>query len=192
MVESGEQRPAVRTLVCPNCRMPMRYEATEPDGHTIVCAMFSSSAVVAWQAIRWLLTSVASPSSELCQDKKSERSRLAGVLGTAGGSPWRTHAHARRYCTPLRSPNGHSNAILLDDGGEAGVVFQQALAAETQEIISEVRVLEAQFQELVVGDGEHLAVLGALHRLGPAVVGGEKSKLPDHAPGAELDPDLAD
>ena len=33
MVKSGQQRPAVRTPVCPNCRMPMRYETTEADRH---------------------------------------------------------------------------------------------------------------------------------------------------------------
>src|SRR5690349_7292492 len=91
----------------------------------------------------------------------------------------------------LPGPNCHPPVLPLDDGGEARIVLEQALAAETQEIISEVRILEAQFQELVIGDGEHLGILDTLDGLCPTVVWSQKSQLPDHAPGPELDPDLA-
>src|SRR6266567_622554 len=62
----------------------------------------------------------------------------------------------------LPSSNRHPPVVPLDDRRKARIVFEQALAAETQEIISEMGILEAQFQELVIGDGEHLTVLDAL------------------------------
>src|SRR5262245_8373920 len=90
----------------------------------------------------------------------------------------------------LHGSNRQPAFVLLDDGSEARIVFEQALAAEAQEIIAEVGILEAQFQQLVIGDGEDLAVLDALHGLGAAVVRRQKSKLSDHAPGPELDSNL--
>src|SRR5262245_58002976 len=98
-------------------------------------------------------------------------------------------ARAIRIST-LHGANRQPAFVPLDDGSEARIVLEQALAAEAQEIISKVGILKPQFQQLVIGDGEYLAVLQALHGLGPAIVRSEKSKLPDHAPGAELDADL--
>ncbi len=60
-------------------------------------------------------------------------------------------------CT-LRGTNCQPALVPLDDGCEARIVLEQALAAETQEIISEVGILEAQLQEPVIGDGWHLTV----------------------------------
>src|SRR5437899_5895575 len=92
--------------------------------------------------------------------------------------------------TALLGSNRQPAFVPLDDSFETRIVFDEALAAQTQEVVPKAWILEIYFQELLIGDGENLAVLDTLDGLGPTVVGRQKSELPDHTTGTELDSDL--
>src|SRR3984885_12137992 len=66
--------------------------------------------------------------------------------------------------------------VLRDDALESCDVFQQALAGQHQEVVTELRILEIDFQELLVGDREHVAVFETGHGRRALVVGREEAE----------------
>ena len=69
-------------------------------------------------------------------------------------------------------------------------VLQQAIAGEAKEEIAELRVIEVDFQQPVIGDGQHLAALYTFDRLRPSVIGCDKAKFAHQTTGRQFDADL--
>src|SRR5262245_8255896 len=51
--------------------------------------------------------------------------------------------------------------VLIDNSLQPRDVLEQTLGAQSQEVIAELRILEVDLEQPVVGDGQHLPVLGA-------------------------------
>src|SRR5262249_21264003 len=77
--------------------------------------------------------------------------------------------------------------VLIDNSLQTRDVLQQTLGAQPQEVIADLRILEVDFEQPVVGDGQHLPILGAFERLRTPVVGCEKTKFAYEPSGRELD-----
>ena len=82
--------------------------------------------------------------------------------------------------------------ILLDNSFKTRNVLNEAIAGETEKVIAELRILEVDFEQPILGDGQHLAVLDAFDRLRPSVVGREKAQFAHNAPGRKFDADFFD
>ncbi len=50
------------------------------------------------------------------------------------------------------------------------MILEQAIAGEAKKIVSEFRILQINFMQLVVGNRQHFAILDAFDRLRPVVV----------------------
>src|SRR5215472_14137541 len=77
--------------------------------------------------------------------------------------------------------------VLIDNSLQTRDVLEQTLGAQPQEVIAELRILEVDFEQPVVGDGQNLPILGAFERLRTPVVGCEKTKFAYEPSGRELD-----
>src|SRR5580704_9386202 len=82
--------------------------------------------------------------------------------------------------------------VLLDDCFKPRNVLDQAIAGETEKVIAELRILEIDFEQPVVGDGQHLPALDTFDGLRPFVVGRDETKLPHETPRRQLDADFGD
>src|SRR6266404_1469121 len=60
--------------------------------------------------------------------------------------------------------------VLIDDAFQARDILQQSLRAQAQEVVAEFRILEVDFEQPVIGDGEHFPLFDAFERLRAAVV----------------------
>src|SRR5471032_3314045 len=66
--------------------------------------------------------------------------------------------------------------VLRDDGFGPREIFQQPVAGQDEEVIAELRILKVDLQQLFVSDGQHMTVLDAFDRRGPAVVGRKETE----------------
>ena len=60
--------------------------------------------------------------------------------------------------------------VFLDDAFQTGDVLHEPVAAQAQEVVSELRILEIDLEQLVVRDGQHVTAFNAFHRLRAAIV----------------------
>src|SRR5260370_14972930 len=67
--------------------------------------------------------------------------------------------------------------VLIDNALQTRDVLQQALGAQPQEVVAELRILEVNFEQPVIGDSQHLPILAAFKRLRAPGVVSEKTKL---------------
>src|SRR5262249_3015044 len=66
---------------------------------------------------------------------------------------------------------GGLRLVLIDNSLQTPDVLQQTLRAQAQEVVAEFWILEVDFEQPIVGDGQHLPILGAFERLRTPVVG---------------------
>src|SRR5208283_2068801 len=69
-------------------------------------------------------------------------------------------------------------------------VLQQALGGKTEKVVAELRILEIDFEQSVIGDSQHGAILDTFDRLRPSVVRREKTQFAHNAPGRKFDADF--
>src|SRR4051812_38874147 len=121
----------------------------------------------------------------------SVRGRAIGVRWRRATRAWRcswTERRGDRSRDPVRGGGPLCCQLLL----QALDVLQQPLAGQHQEVIAELRILEVDLEQPVVGDRQHLAVLDAFDRSGAPVVRREEAEFAHERSGQDLDVDLLD
>src|SRR5690242_12001890 len=76
--------------------------------------------------------------------------------------------------------------VLLHHPFETSDVLQQALAGQTEQVVSEFRILEVKLEQRFIRNGEDVAVFEALNRLRPPVLRRSKTELAHNTPGRQL------
>ena len=71
-------------------------------------------------------------------------------------------------------------------------VLQETLAGQNEEVIAELRVLEVDLEQPVIGDRQHVAVFETFDGRGAPVVGRQESQFAHQVSGGQLDADLLD
>jgi hypothetical protein len=82
----------------------------------------------------------------------------------------RRSVRAARGCRLLRG------LVLCDNCFEPRIILQQALAGQDQKVVAELWVLKVDLEQLLIGYGQHLRVLGAFDRRRPLVIGREEAE----------------
>jgi hypothetical protein len=86
------------------------------------------------------------------------------------------NAQRRSTCAVHRRAR-RRDFVLRDDRVEPRNVLQQALTGEDEKIIAKLRILEVNLEQLLVGDGQNLAVFDTFDCRRSAVVGCQETKL---------------
>ena len=70
-----------------------------------------------------------------------------------------------------RSHGLRRDFVLRNDSVKPRDILQQALAGQDEKVIAELRVLKVDLEQLLISDGQDMAILGAFDRRRPPVVG---------------------
>ena len=77
----------------------------------------------------------------------------------------------RRSVLAARTRRLLRDFVLGDSPFESRDVFKQALAGQHEEVVTELRILKVDFEQLFISDGENVPGLRAFDRRRPPVVG---------------------
>src|SRR5262245_20420168 len=76
---------------------------------------------------------------------------------------------------------------LLNNLFKTRDVLQKTFAGEAEKIIAELRILEVDLQQSVIGHGQDFTILSAFDRLRPSIVGRQEAELTHETSGRDLD-----
>ena len=88
-----------------------------------------------------------------------------------------------------RPPQGF---FLCNDSFQPRNVLQQALAGQDEKVITELRILKVDFEELFIGYGQHYPVFYALDGRGSLFIGSKEAKFAHETSRRKFDADFRD
>ena len=105
---------------------------------------------------------------------------MCGAINSQGLS------YVVRGCRP---PQGF---FLCDNSFQPRNVLQQALAGQDEKVITELRILKVDFEQLFISYGHHLPVLDAFDGRGSPLIGSKETKFAHETSRRKFDADFRD